>query len=82
MQNRLLALPEAWKIHIHFLQFLLQSYFGSFLWLITPRLLGGRYAGRHCYPKDSLNLLHLASGFGPEHIKVKANAARGGEEQL
>lgn len=54
----------------------------SFLWLITPRLLGGRYAGRHYYPKDSLNLLHLASGFGPEHIEVKANTARGGEEQL
>lgn len=54
----------------------------SFLWLVTPRLLRGRYAGRHYYPKDSLNLLHLASGFGPEHTEVKANTARGGEEQL
>lgn len=38
------------------------------LYFKTPRLLGGRYSRRLYFSKHSLSILHLASGFNPEHV--------------
>ena len=81
MQSLFLPLPEAGKTHIHFPS--IHSFLLQFTPLKTSRLLGGRCARRLYYAKDGLNILffyfflHLASGFDPAHIKVKANIATG-----